>query len=170
MDNPPRRARYAGLDGLRAVAVALVIAYHLFPGWIFAGGFVGVDVFFVLSGFLIAGSLERCGSLISFLGLRALRIVPAQVTRIEALIDAATAQLPPLASFVLPGGTPAAAALHLARAIVRRAERSAVAAGVEGDTLRFLNRLSDYLFCASRIANGGGANDVTWVPGAQRQG
>lgn len=97
-----------------------------------------------------------------------LRIVAAQVARLEAEIDAANAALPPLASFILPGG--AAAALHLARAIVRRAERSAVAigGGVNPQALAYLNRLSDYLFVACRVVNGGAGGDILWVPGASR--
>jgi cob(I)alamin adenosyltransferase len=98
----------------------------------------------------------------------ALRIVPAQVARLEAEIDAMTAQLQPLTSFVLPGGTPAAAALHVARATTRRAERAASAAAVSPLALAYLNRLSDWLFCAARMANDAGAGDVLWVPGGER--
>ncbi len=101
----------------------------------------------------------------------ALRILDSQVARLEAEIDEMNASLAPLTSFVLPGGTPAAAALHLARTICRRAERSAVRlveAGepVEGPALRYLNRLSDFLFVAARFANGG--DDPLWRPGATR--
>jgi cob(I)alamin adenosyltransferase len=101
----------------------------------------------------------------------ALRIVPAQVARLEAEIDAMNADLSPLTSFILPGGDPAAAALHLARAIVRRAERSAVAVAVEGlnaPALAYLNRLSDWLFVAARAVNARGQGDVLWQPGASR--
>lgn len=98
----------------------------------------------------------------------ALRIVPAQVARLEGEIDDMTARLTPLTSFVLPGGSTAAAALHLARAVTRRAERAAVAAEVSPDALAYLNRLSDWLFCAARLANDGGAADVLWQPGATR--
>ena len=100
----------------------------------------------------------------------ALRIVPAQVERLEAEIDAMTARLTPLTSFVLPGGSAAAAALHLARAIVRRAERAAVAVDPApgASALAYLNRLSDWLFCAARLANNDGASDVLWEPGATR--
>ena len=102
----------------------------------------------------------------------ALRLTPAQVARLEAEIDAMNADLPPLTSFVLPGGAPAAAALHLARAIVRRAERSAVAAAAEADlnpaALHYLNRLSDWLFVAARRLNRSAGEDVLWVPGASR--
>jgi cob(I)alamin adenosyltransferase len=104
----------------------------------------------------------------------ALRVTDAQVTRLEAEIDALNAELKPLTSFVLPGGSPAAAALHLARTVCRRAERLAVALAerpeeaVSGAVLRYLNRLSDLLFVASRVANDGGATDVLWVPGQNR--
>ena len=97
-----------------------------------------------------------------------LRIVPAQVARLEEEIDALNAELTPLTSFILPGG--AAASLHLARAIVRRAERSAVAIDepVNPQALAYLNRLSDFLFVACRTVNNRGAGDVLWVPGALR--
>lgn len=101
----------------------------------------------------------------------ALRIQPGQTSRLEALIDEFNERLAPLNSFVLPGGTPLAAALHLARTVVRRAERDAVALGasgeaVSGEAVRYLNRLSDLLFVLARVANAGG--DVLWVPGANR--
>ncbi len=104
----------------------------------------------------------------------ALRIVASQVDRLEREIDALNAELSPLTSFVLPGGTAAAAHLHLARTVCRRAERSAVALAAEepvnADALRYLNRLSDLLFVAARHANArdGGAGDVLWTPGATR--
>jgi cob(I)alamin adenosyltransferase len=101
-----------------------------------------------------------------------LRMVAAQVTRLEAEIDAMNEALSPLRSFVLPGGTPLAANLHLCRTVCRRAERLAVELGrreeVNGQALRYLNRLSDWFFVASRAANGNGADDVLWVPGANR--
>ena len=98
----------------------------------------------------------------------ALRIVPAQVARLEQEIDAMNLGLAPLTSFILPGGSPGAGALHLARAVTRRAERAAVAAQVAGPALKYLNRLSDWLFVAARLANDGGAGDVLWRPGATR--
>lgn len=101
-----------------------------------------------------------------------LRIVAAQVERLEREIDAMNAGLAPLRSFVLPGGTALAAHLHHARTVCRRAERLAVAlAGAEpvsGAALQYLNRLSDWLFVAGRVANDNGAGDVLWVPGAHR--
>ena len=102
-----------------------------------------------------------------------LRILESQVERLEREIDSLNDALPALKSFVLPGGTPAAAALHLARTICRRAEREAVRlveAGepVSGPALRYLNRLSDFLFVAARWANGRGDAEVFWVSGATR--
>jgi len=99
----------------------------------------------------------------------ALRIVAAQVDWLEGQIDAANESLAPLTSFILPAGTPAATHLHLARTIVRRAERDAVAAGEEisPDARHYLNRLSDLLFVLSRVENAI-TGDVLWVPGANR--
>jgi cob(I)alamin adenosyltransferase len=102
-----------------------------------------------------------------------LRILDSQVERLEREIDALNADLPPLASFVLPGGTPAAAALHLARTVCRRAEREAVRLAetgepVSGPAMRYLNRLSDLLFVAARYANDRGAAEVFWSSGATR--
>lgn len=102
----------------------------------------------------------------------ALRVTEGQVARLEAEIDAMNADLPPLNSFILPGGRHAAARVFLARAVVRRAERvvCALAEGeaVEGPVLRYLNRLSDHLFVLGRHMNMGGGAEVLWVPGAQR--
>ena len=103
---------------------------------------------------------------------RVLRISDGQVARLEQEIDGMNAALAPLTSFVLPGGSAAAAALHQARTVCRRAERAAVAlaasASVSVPALRYLNRLSDLLFVASRRANDNGQGDVLWVPGANR--
>ncbi|MFC3098215.1 cob(I)yrinic acid a,c-diamide adenosyltransferase [Alteraurantiacibacter palmitatis] len=101
-----------------------------------------------------------------------LRIVPTQVEWLEQRIDALDADLAPLASFILPGGSEAAARLHLARTAARRAERAMVALAaaepVNPAALAYINRLSDYLFVAARAENAGGAGDVLWVPGASR--
>ncbi|HXC56926.1 MAG TPA: cob(I)yrinic acid a,c-diamide adenosyltransferase [Rhizomicrobium sp.] len=101
-----------------------------------------------------------------------LRIADSQVERLEREIDAMNESLKPLNSFVLPGGSPAAAHLHLARTIVRRAERLmtelALGEKVGAAAIRYANRLSDHLFVASRHANDGGAKDVLWIPGANR--
>ena len=102
-------------------------------------------------------------------GWEPLRIVPVQVERLEAEIDRMISALAPLGSFILPGGSPLAAHLHVARAAVRRAERSAVAAtGLSSQALAYLNRLSDHLFTMARVANNNGADDVLWIPGASR--
>ena len=103
----------------------------------------------------------------------ALRILGSQVARLEAEIDQLNDQLPGLTSFILPGGTAAAAALHLARTVCRRPERVAVRlveAGepVSGPAMRYLNRLSDFLFVAARWANDRGAAEVFWQAGATR--
>jgi cob(I)alamin adenosyltransferase len=101
----------------------------------------------------------------------ALRIAPSQVERLEAEIDAMNADLPPLTSFILPGGAPAAAWVFLARAVVRRAERTACALAAEewvGEPVRlYLNRLSDHLFVLGRALNAG-HGEVLWTPGANR--
>ena len=105
---------------------------------------------------------------------RSLRIVQSQVDRLEREIDALNGQLAPLRSFVLPGGSPAAAALHLARTVCRRAERQMVELARQPNeqvgeaALKYMNRLSDFLFVAARTANGKGAGDVLWRPGQNR--
>jgi len=104
-----------------------------------------------------------------------LRVTPHQTQRLEHAIDLHNDRLTPLNSFVLPGGWPLAAALHLARTITRRAERRAVELfqkepkATNPETVRYLNRLSDLLFVLSRVANNDGAGDVLWVPGANRK-
>jgi len=103
-----------------------------------------------------------------------LRVLSTQVERLERDIDALNANLTPLTSFVLPGGTPAATYLHLARTICRRAERMMVELAarpeepVSDPAIQYINRLSDFLFVASRAANNNGAGDVLWVPGQNR--
>ena len=109
------------------------------------------------------------------LGWEPLRITAAQVARLEAEIDAMNANIPPLDSFVLPGGSPLAAHLHMARTMSRRAERESAELHGTGDeivsleALAYANRLSDWLFVASRAANRNGDGDVKWVPGANRE-
>lgn len=103
-----------------------------------------------------------------------LRMSDDQVERLENEIDEMNAELKPLKSFVLPGGSPAAAALHVARTVCRRAEREMFAlAAVDGEpvsdaALKYINRLSDFLFVASRYVNDRGKSDVLWVPGQNR--
>ena len=102
----------------------------------------------------------------------ALRIVASQVDWLESAIDAANEHLDPLTSFILPGGHESAAALHLARAITRRAEREMVAASdaesLNPQAMAYINRLSDYLFVLTRLVNKGQGGDILWVPGASR--
>jgi cob(I)alamin adenosyltransferase len=103
-----------------------------------------------------------------------LQVSDAQVERLEGEIDELNRELQPLRSFVLPGGSPAASFLHLARTVSRRAERLMVAlASKQGEpvgaaALRYINRLSDFLFVAARFANDKGKSDVTWMPGKNR--
>lgn len=103
-----------------------------------------------------------------------LRIIQSQVDRLEREIDALNADLQPLNSFVLPGGSALAAHLHLARTMARRAERLMVELSADAgevvspEALKYINRLSDYLFVAARYANNRGADDVLWVPGGNR--
>lgn len=132
--------------------------------------------------FDLGADLATPGKTAADLGYEPLRIVEAQATRLEAEIDELNASLDPLRSFVLPGGTPAAAALHLARTVSRRAERLMTAlveadfidgnGGVSDASLKYVNRLSDFFFVAARYVNwapdGKGPGDVLWVPGANR--
>jgi cob(I)alamin adenosyltransferase len=101
-----------------------------------------------------------------------LRVIAAQVARLESEIDALNARLAPLRSFVLPGGTALAAHLHLCRTVCRRAERLVVelatVEAINEEAVKYLNRLSDWFFVAGRIANDDGRADVLWVPGANR--
>ena len=101
-----------------------------------------------------------------------LRIATTQVQRLESEIDTLNLRLSPLTSFVLPGGTPAAAALHLCRTVARRAERLVVALAahepLNSEATQYINRLSDFFFVAARVANQDGAGDVLWVPGENR--
>jgi cob(I)alamin adenosyltransferase len=102
----------------------------------------------------------------------ALRIIDTQVYWLESEIDRINGALDPLSSFILPGGTPVAAQLHLARTVTRRAERLITALAAEvpvnPEAIKYLNRLSDLLFVMSRAANGRGKDDVLWVPGGSR--
>jgi cob(I)alamin adenosyltransferase len=103
-----------------------------------------------------------------------LRVTADQVQRLEDEIDEMNAELKPLKSFVLPGGSPASAALHVARTVCRRAEREMVAlVAIEGEpvseaALKYVNRLSDFLFVAGRYVNDRGKSDILWVPGQNR--
>ncbi|EKE78296.1 cob(I)yrinic acid a,c-diamide adenosyltransferase [Oceanibaculum indicum] len=107
------------------------------------------------------------------LGYEPLRILDSQVQRLEREIDAMNVELAPLSSFVLPGGTPASAHLHLARTLARRAERAITRLSrrepVSPAALQYVNRLSDHLFVLGRFLNDKGAGDVLWIPGATRE-
>lgn len=128
--------------------------------------------------FDLGADLATPGKTREELGYEPLRIVEAQATRLEREIDELNAHLQPLRSFVLPGGRPAAAHLHLARTVSRRAERLMTALAeaepglVSEPALKYINRLSDFFFVAARYANwapdGKGPGDVLWVPGANR--
>ena len=108
------------------------------------------------------------------LGYEPLRMVAAQTARVESDIDLLNKALSPLRSFILPGGSPAAAALHLARTVTRRAERVMVALAqmpdepVNPEGIKYINRVSDFLFVAGRVVNDNGNADVLWVPGKNR--
>ncbi len=101
-----------------------------------------------------------------------LRVVPPQTDRLEREIDAMNEAIPPLTSFILPGGSPAAAWLHLARTVARRAERAMTALAEEEkispEAIKYINRLSDHLFVLARRQNANGADDILWVPGKNR--
>lgn len=101
-----------------------------------------------------------------------LRVVPAQTARLEREIDTMNAEMKSLTSFILPGGCALACALHVARSAARRAERTLVTAAratsINPETLRYINRLSDWLFVAARFANEKGTADILWVPGSNR--
>lgn len=103
-----------------------------------------------------------------------LRIIDSQIERIEADIDMFNDNIEPLRSFILPGGSPAAAALHLARTVARRAERLIVQLAdkpnesVNPATIKYMNRVSDFLFVAARVVNENGKTDILWVPGKNR--
>jgi cob(I)alamin adenosyltransferase len=105
-------------------------------------------------------------------GEQALRVLPSQTERLEKEIDAMNGELSPLTSFILPGGSAAAAWLHLARTVTRRAERCMTALAAEQpvspEAIKYVNRLSDHLFVLSRKLNDNGGSDVLWVPGANR--
>jgi cob(I)alamin adenosyltransferase len=150
-----------------------------------ANATIGMAAVALGAGHRLAAALERIGNDLFDLGAdlatpgedfaataTALRIVPGQVAWLEEGIDAMNAGLAPLTSFVLPGGSAGAAALHVARTVARRAERAAVALAAEApvnpQALAYLNRLSDWLFVAARSVNADQGGDVLWRPGASR--
>ncbi len=98
-----------------------------------------------------------------------LRLTDAPVLRLETEVETMNATLPPLTSFILPGGSDGAAHAHVARTVVRRAERAVIGVdGINPAVIRYLNRLSDHLFVLARALNGNGSSDVLWVPGGRQ--
>lgn len=142
------------------------------------GGPVGVQVAELLRGIqhdLFDAGADLCVPLVpGEKGGEKLRITAGQTERLEKLIDLYNDPLGPLSSFVLPGGSPASAALHVARTVTRRAERLVVAlmdrepGATSSEVVKYLNRLSDLLFVLGRVMNGNGAGDVLWRPGSNR--
>jgi cob(I)alamin adenosyltransferase len=165
----PRIAAYGTVDETNAViGVARVHLASTHPGLDAMLGRIQNDLFDLGADLCAPERGDAAG------GRERLRVTPAQTARLESEIDALNAELAPLRSFVLPGGSAAAAALHVARTVCRRAEREIVElAGIQGEhvsphALTYINRLSDLLFVASRHANDLGKNDVLWVPGQNR--
>lgn len=163
----PRVAAYGEVDEANAaIGMAAVVAESEHPGIADTLRSIQHDLFDAGADLCVPASPDEPG--------HTLRVTPQQVDRIEALIDRHNANLAPLTSFVLPGGTPLAASLHVARTVTRRAERAAVALHeAEPDRvgpvpIAYLNRLSDLLFVLARTANDQGQRDALWTPGANR--
>jgi len=161
----PRVEAYGEVDELNsAIGLALALGGPDTPGDLAAALRHIQDRLFDLGADLATPPGTAAGDWLS-------RVPPAWTTELEAQIDALTATLPPLTAFILPGGTPLAGALHLARTVCRRAERRVLAAADAGEAVGapvviYLNRLSDYLFVAARYANAqAGVADVAWRPG-----
>lgn len=159
----PRMAAIGDVDELNA-AIGMV-ALHMDGEALSRLRMIQNDLFDLGADFAMPGEDFTPGEM-------TLRIVPGQVARLESELDAMNEALAPLTSFILPGGSAAGAALHVARTVCRRAERSAVAAArsvsFNPEALKYLNRLSDYLFVMGRAVNDNGATDILWVPGASR--
>ena len=158
----PRIEAYGTVDELNAqIGVALTVPDMPYADWLRR---VQNDLFDVGADISVPEGGER----------KRLRVVPEQTKWLEEACDAANAELPALKSFVLPGGSPAAAQLHVCRTVCRRAERRTIACGdaVSPECVRYLNRLSDLLFILSRGANhagdGSSASEPLWEPGANR--
>ena len=164
--NDPRLKAYADVDEANCV-IGVVLASSEFPEDVH-GMLVRIqnDLFDV--------GADLCTPVIENPQYEPLRVTDAYITRLEEACDEYNERLEPLRSFVLPGGTIAAAHLHVARTVVRRAERSTWAAldtyhgGMNPLTATYLNRLSDLLFILSRLANKDAGGDVLWQPGANR--
>jgi cob(I)alamin adenosyltransferase len=160
----PRIAAYGGVDELNSV-IGLALAAEL-PGWITEHlGQIQNDLFDLGADLCVPESTQQAGK-------APLRATPRQTERLEHWIDAANERLQPLSSFVLPGGTPAAAHLHHARTVCRRVEievlQLAEFEAINPHVPMYLNRLSDLLFVLARVANDDGTRDVLWAPGRFR--
>lgn len=163
----PRIAAYGTVDETNAI-IGLV-RQHLEPGSDIDAMLVRIqnDLFDLGADLCVPDNSED-------LKFEPLRIVPAQVERLEREIDQLNGELSPLKSFILPGGSPASAYLHLARTVCRRAERLMVTLAASPDepvsdaALKYINRLSDFLFVAGRYVNDKGRGDILWVPGQNR--
>ena len=171
---PKEHARveaYGQVDELNAVIGLVVVGCPDCPEAAFLRG-IQNDLFDVGADLCVPPASGEPGA--SAPGGAELRVTAAQAERLEKAIDRLNENLQPLRSFVLPGGTPAAAHLHLARTVCRRAERAVVTLmrtePVNPQVLIYLNRLSDFLFVLARVANAGGRGDVLWVPGLSGQG
>ncbi len=159
----PRMAAIGDVDELNcAIGVA---ALHLEGEGLARLRMIQNDLFDLGADFATSGTDFTPGEM-------TLRVTAKQVARLEEELDAMNAHLLPLNSFILPGGTAAGSALHVARSTCRRAERTAVAATrdvtLNPQAMKYLNRLSDYLFVMGRAVNNNGADDILWVPGASR--
>ncbi len=165
--NDPRLKAYADVDEANC-AIGMALALGTFPEDVTVLLLGIQNDLFDLGADLCRPEMERDAEAPH----PVLRMAEAQVDRLEREIDAMNARLQPLRSFILPGGSPLAAHLHLCRTITRRAERCVVELAtmesVNDSAVKYLNRLSDWFFVAARIANDEGRADVLWVPGANR--
>jgi cob(I)alamin adenosyltransferase len=160
----PRMAAIGDVDELNS-AIGVALTHQLAPSYRDMLGRIQNELFDLGADFATPGPDYAPSEM-------KLRMTASQVARLEREIDAMNADLESLRSFILPGGSPAAAAIHLARAICRRAERAAVAAdgdcGLNPTGLTYINRLSDHLFVLARAINRVGTGDILWQPGATR--
>jgi len=167
----PRMAAIGDVDELNS-AIGVALTHAMLPGFRDMLGRIQNELFDLGADFATPGpDFATPGPDFAPSDMK-LRITASQIERLEREIDTMNAELESLRSFILPGGSPAAAAVHLARAICRRAERSAVAAdhdcGLNPLGLSYVNRLSDHLFVLARAINRAGTGDILWQPGATR--
>lgn len=164
--NDPRLKAYADVDEANC-AIGVVLAMQVLPDDVAA-------LLLHIQNDLFDVGADLCTPVVDSPAHEPLRVTQPYIDFLERACDEHNGRLDPLRSFVLPGGTPAAAQLHVARTVVRRAERSTWAAldtyhgGMNPMTATYLNRLSDLLFILSRLANAGAGGDVLWEPGAHR--